>query len=587
MSKTSGKYRIIYNNDGGTLFRPFAPKTETPFSLEGFLDKTVNQLKNTQVDVLSWTLGTDTGRMPAQRGAGRATNMYCHDTHVGERFWELDEPYQSRSWHAMAQNARSLVEAGNDPPRVLAEHAHNHGLDFFCAFRMNDCHEGRVMERDALGLWSSPELQYPAFKDGRFVEENLFGHICKLKREHPELLIGECPELTRVNYVCFDYSHKKVRDFRFELIKEAVQKYDLDGIELDFLRHNLFFKPGEEKAKMEVMSDFIQSIRAMLDEIGNNRNKHLNLCIRVVAPLNSNRSFGLDVQSWVEQGWIDMLVLGVVNHCQFDLTDAVKVGHKNDCLVYASIKTDIRHDGDKESETFRAIAANHYRAGVDGMYLFNMDGLRDIPQSLLPMYGPNYDYRSLQELGCFDDIKYKDKFYIYDHKGTGMKAVNEIAYDELAPSEQKRLLRSEIGSEMITYYLPVWMEEDREVVVCFNVADDPKEADEKNLSLEAFIVLTITDMSGGEHLVEMTLNNKALPQQKLSQQSVASEVKANAIYPVEDIEYKIEIPVDVSDLVCGRNVLKLSLKRLSPNIISRLHLLDMNVITKYDKKQQS
>jgi len=240
-----------------------------------------------------------------------------------------------------------------------------------------------------------------------------------------------------------------------------------------------------------------------------------------------------------------------------------------------------------ECETFRAIAANHYRSGVDGMYLFNMDALRDLSQSLLPNYGPNYDYASLHELGCFNDIKYKDKYYIYDHKGSGMKAVKEMGYDELAPSEQKRLLRSEIGSEMITYYLPAWMEEDAETIVCFDIADDPKEADAKQLSLEAIIVLTITDMSGGEHLVEMSLNDTSLPRQKLSQQSVASEVKANSVYPVEDIEYKIEIPVATSNLVCGRNTLKLSLKRLNPNIISRLHLLDMNVITKYRKKDAS
>ena len=28
------RYRLIFNNDGGTLFRPFIPKTEVPFSVE-------------------------------------------------------------------------------------------------------------------------------------------------------------------------------------------------------------------------------------------------------------------------------------------------------------------------------------------------------------------------------------------------------------------------------------------------------------------------------------------------------------------------------------------------------------------------
>ena len=83
-------YRIIHNNDGGTLFRPFAPNTDVPFSVEGLLDKTVGQLVDTQVDVLTWTLGSDTGRRPGNQGVGRATNQYCHETVVGERFYELE-----------------------------------------------------------------------------------------------------------------------------------------------------------------------------------------------------------------------------------------------------------------------------------------------------------------------------------------------------------------------------------------------------------------------------------------------------------------------------------------------------------------
>ena len=79
------RYRVIYNNDGGTLFRPFAPNTDVPFSVEGFLDKTIGQLVGTQVDVLTWTLGTDPGRRPGNQGVGRATNQYCHETDVGRR----------------------------------------------------------------------------------------------------------------------------------------------------------------------------------------------------------------------------------------------------------------------------------------------------------------------------------------------------------------------------------------------------------------------------------------------------------------------------------------------------------------------
>ena len=70
MQKKSSKKtpRIIFNNDGGTLFQPFVPLTDLPFTVENFSQETIGYLRNTQVDVLSWTLGADTWPMPAQKG---------------------------------------------------------------------------------------------------------------------------------------------------------------------------------------------------------------------------------------------------------------------------------------------------------------------------------------------------------------------------------------------------------------------------------------------------------------------------------------------------------------------------------------
>ena len=78
-----------------------------------------------------------------------------------------------------------------------------------------------------------------------------------MKREHPELLIGEHDEISQGFSMGFDYAHKAVRDFRLALIKEACEKYDLDGVELDFMRTYIFFKPGEEKANMALMTEFM------------------------------------------------------------------------------------------------------------------------------------------------------------------------------------------------------------------------------------------------------------------------------------------------------------------------------------------
>ena len=140
------KYRIIFNNDGGTLFQPFFPLTNEHFSVNNFINSTINYLVNTHVDVLSWTLGTDIWPLPDIQGPGRASNFYCHKTNVGERFYELKPPFQSRSWYLLAKRVKEMILDGNDPPIVLSNACKKENINFFLALRMNDSHDGRIVE---------------------------------------------------------------------------------------------------------------------------------------------------------------------------------------------------------------------------------------------------------------------------------------------------------------------------------------------------------------------------------------------------------------------------------------------------------
>ena len=58
----------------------------TEFVNHGLPQEIVDQWQSyTQVDAVTWTLGTDNQRISAQQGPGRASNLYSHATDVGER----------------------------------------------------------------------------------------------------------------------------------------------------------------------------------------------------------------------------------------------------------------------------------------------------------------------------------------------------------------------------------------------------------------------------------------------------------------------------------------------------------------------
>jgi len=563
-------YRLIFNNDGGTLFRPFAPAAVEPFTTEGFVEATLGYLEHTQVDAFSWTLGTDIWPMPDIQGAGRATNFYCHRTDVGERFYEHRGPFHARSWQVMAGRVKAMIDRGDDPPRVLAAAAHQRGLDFLLSFRMNDAHDGRIIERNRESLFGAkPPLSYPVFENGKFNERNIRGHICRMKLDHPEWLIGEHDALTRICAIAFDYAHQPVRDFRLALIEEAIAQYDIDGVELDFLRHPLVFKPGAERTHAHLMTEFIGRVRNALDRAGQERGKRLSLAVRTLVPLAAARRIGLDVDDWLRAGYIDQWIGGIVDRNRLELREAVELGERHNCAVYASFKTDgILGRGHHSAEAFRAIAANHYRAGVQGIYVFNMTAYRYrwlADQTPPAGLGANYDFRPLCEIGCFDDIRHGDKHYIFDNKGSGHRTDIET-FAEWSGQMQDRLLISEWGTALDKPVLPSIVQQGESITTMLRIADDPREAAAAGLHMNATLRLMATDMTGGSHVLAMDWNGNGLGVQTLAGER----------------SYTIDWPIPSAVIKCGDNALTLSVEAADPDVVSEIRIDDVEVIVNYD-----
>ena len=58
-----------------------------------------------------------------------------------------------------------------------------------------------------------------------------------------------------------DYERPEVRELYMKLIEEVCSRYDLDGLELDFLRFWLYFRPGHEQEGTKLMTAFVKKAR--------------------------------------------------------------------------------------------------------------------------------------------------------------------------------------------------------------------------------------------------------------------------------------------------------------------------------------
>ena len=112
----------------------------------------------------------------------------------------------------------SVLKEREDYFQAMADRCRQIGIQLFVTVRMNDAH-------DSPKGWNAVDL------------------YSQYKKAHPELLLGEAVHPSFATG--FDFAYEQVRQNKFKVIEEIVLDYDLDGIELDFLRHPAFFKPEE------------------------------------------------------------------------------------------------------------------------------------------------------------------------------------------------------------------------------------------------------------------------------------------------------------------------------------------------------
>ena len=146
----------------------------------------------------------------------------------------------------IAENLRALIAETGGPLTTLTRLTRSAGLPFFPRVRMNSHYD---MDPD-----------HPAY--GRF------------RREHPELMIGRPGESIPEGTIEWgirtglDFAHPVVRAHRLSIVEEVVERFDVDGVELDFMRHPAFFRPDEAYGSRYLMTDLVARARRMLDEAG-------------------------------------------------------------------------------------------------------------------------------------------------------------------------------------------------------------------------------------------------------------------------------------------------------------------------------
>ena len=272
----------------------------------------------------------------------------------------------------------NLAALGDDPLQPILNWWKRGGRTFFFSMRMNDLHHS---------FGKSPSWWDPV----RRAQKHLF--LKPLSEEEWQSqfvpwLDGKGPSPISEKFgrsrtdVGYDYARSEVREHYLGILREACRRYDLDGVEFDWLRAAIYFRKGEVNAG--ILTEFVGQAQAILAEAAKRRGHPVRLVCRVPDTPEKALDVGLDVRSWLKAGWIDAVIAGdgdFFSACGID--QWVTLAHRHAVPVYGALDRaswgGMRFARFGSPETLRAAVATLYQKGADGIYLFNFFAKEEYP----------------------------------------------------------------------------------------------------------------------------------------------------------------------------------------------------------------
>ena len=398
---------LIFNNDGDDALHYANPgvgyaDADSPVSKQHFLDIRMNHIGDTGVDSVFYC-------------TTQSINYFTHDSDVTEVFETKEKDFHGN-------RTKELIEQGADPLAVSIEACRLRDIEVFWTIRMNDIHDN-------------------------FWEEM----ISQWKKAHPDMLLGksgdksEYPDTDpRHVWTWADFSRPEVRDLLVKIVEDVVDRYDVDGIDLDYLRHPAYFKECLEfkaatKAHRDMLTDMMAKMRQVILAASERKGKPILLSVRILPTVELNRRMGVDVERWVKEGYVDFIAIGGgYDPFTMPVNDLIDQGHDWGVPVYVCLSqsgfggASSRVKGAKFShsiECWRAAASNAWNAGADGIMTFN----------LFPKFSGSETTKNVrgiwQDISDTNQLAGKDKIFCIERVdslwNTGFMAATVLIADRL------------------------------------------------------------------------------------------------------------------------------------------------------------
>ncbi|MCF7855563.1 MAG: hypothetical protein K9N51_12245 [Candidatus Pacebacteria bacterium] len=325
--KTASPYRVPYNQDCSHLFSIVNKQGRAmrPADVDGMVD----EVADGGADLMLINPNGHTARVN-------------YPSRVWQSYWDGREDISGG-----VARMKHLADQGCDYLQRALERCRQKGIGAGVSIRMNDTH-------------NTPWPDDPVHSD--------------FYREHPEWRIA-IPYRDSGDYATvypMDYRQPEVPAYVLALIREIVNDYKPDALELDFMRFPGYFPVGEGRKNSVIMTGVVREVRKMAG-------KDIFLTARVPVTPGAALDYGLDVADWAREGLVDGIVVTAHFNTAWDIDMNMwrrVVGE--DVVLYAGTEScAYSPEGSRnwimglDEQLLRGYAAANYAKGADGIAIFN------------------------------------------------------------------------------------------------------------------------------------------------------------------------------------------------------------------------
>ena len=341
-----------------------------------------------------------------------------------DAIWELgnQDPPTDRLLD-FVNNPRILHERGLDPYAIWIARCREKGISPWLTMRMNDVHNG-------------PDRK--SFQHSTFWVEHQHYH--------------RGPADTNDWFArALDYNIADVREHALSFIRELLERYDPDGIELDWMRFGYHFRDGEEKQGRDTLIAFMREVRELADGWAEKRGHAILIGARVPTHPDAAAGLGMDGVEWVRQGLVDMLVpTPFFMSSDFDIPIELwreRIGPAADNVILAAGLEHNMQAGRRLKQvphdlaSVRGFVAGAHHRGADQIYLFNFMDSDTRPVTVT-------EYRELVEKGLdLETVMQQPRRYVVCHRDTVPPG---FPNDMVLPAERKAEFKLYVGPKPTT-----------------------------------------------------------------------------------------------------------------------------------------